>query len=305
MVSKLLVDIDHATRLVRRWYEPSRRVLAVRQLNGGMINHVWAWQLDGEPGWLVGKLNVLDHHDAFEREFAALRWYREHSTFPVPEVHTCFADEEEGVSGLLMQRMAGRNLGEAQLGQRGIASLQGQLATHIASLHTHTAERFGPVVMDDAKRSRWLDVFGPTLEREFHAVGEHLSSKTRDVIHKLLGELEAWLPEQARPTLVHGDLWATNILVNDAHPDRPTLTAFVDPAGLYADPEYELAYLRLFHTAGDVFFRTYTQTHPLRPGFDRRCRIYWLNTMLLHLRLFGDQYASSCDGLARQIRQLA
>ena len=42
-----------------------------------------------------------------------------------------------------------------------------------------------------------------------------------------------------------------------------------------------------------------------RPGFETRCRIYWLNTMLLHVRYFGDaHYVHASEGLARELPHL-
>ncbi|MEX0653482.1 MAG: fructosamine kinase family protein [Phycisphaeraceae bacterium] len=293
-----------ATMLVQRWLDPARQVTAMRQLNGGMVNLVWAWRLDGEPGWLVAKINTLDHYDTFAREMAELNWYRRRSSFPVPTPYACFADEQLNISGLLMERVAGTNLADARLSPRGVASLQQQMAVHVAGLHTHTRATFGPAGDGQPGQPRWLDVFTPVIEREFHAVREQLGSRARETAHHVIEHLGHWLPEQATPTLVHGDLWTTNILVDDAHADRPRLLAFIDPAATYADTEYELAYLRLFQTADETFFETYTQQHPLRPGFERRCRVYWLNTMLLHIRLFGDRYVAACEDVTHQLRRL-
>ncbi|MBN2212074.1 MAG: fructosamine kinase family protein, partial [Sedimentisphaerales bacterium] len=72
----------------------------------------------------------------------------------------------------------------------------------------------------------------------------------------------------------------------------------------FAEVEYELAFMRVFHTVDEVFFRHYTQRHPLREGFERRCRVYWLNTMMLHVRLFGDDYLPACQVLVEEIMKL-
>lgn len=104
---------------------------------------------------------------------------------------------------------------------------------------------------------------------------------------------------------MHGDIWHNNIIVDDRDPDRPRITGYIDGGGLFAEVEYELAYLLAFGgLVGDRFFRAYSRRHPLQDGFLRRCRVYWLNTMLLHLWLFGRDYLPRCEQLAREIEEL-
>lgn len=307
------VDLELATLLVRRYADPAATVTGIRHLQGGMINRVLEFTLNddptlpGDPGALVAKLNSADKAGAFDRELRIMQWYRANTELPVPEPIASIQDDPDfDGSGLLMQKIEGANLADAQLSPRGRRVIQQDLARHVAQLHSHRRTTFGSAIGPESDgHRRWLDAFGPTIEREFEEVKHLLSSKNRWAVEEMIHHLEDWLPEQAAPTLVHGDLWGTNILVDDRHPDRPRILAFIDCGASYCDPEYELAYLRIFRTATDEFFEHYVRRHPLRPGFDRRCRVYWLNTIMLHVRLFGDQYLPRCEDLAQQIRQLA
>ena len=268
-----------------------------------MVHEVCRWDTTrGES--LVAKVNELDQAPTFEREKAQLEWYRAHSELPVPRPMVTFRDPEHAVSGLVMAYVPGPNLAEAQLSRRGMHRVQRELADHVAALHCHQGEAFGPALEPSAEHTRWIDAFAPGFRKEFERVREQLSSRARDVVDKLQDRLERWLPDHVAPVLVHGDLWATNILVDDSHPDRPRILAFIDCEASYCDPEYELAYLRLFQTADQTFFDVYRRTHALRDGFEQRCRVYWLNTMLLHVRHFGEQYLPACEQLADQLRRL-
>lgn len=303
--SDMRLDADAATSLVRRYVNPKLTVRQVRPLHGGMINRVVELITDGEPASIVAKLNDADKATVFRKEMQVLEWYRANTYLPVPEPIACFNGESGlKVSGLLMQKINGVNLADAQLSPRGRKVVQRDLARHIAGLHQNRRQSFGSA-LDPVGVPRWIDCFRPTIEREFESVRNQLSTRTRSVIMDMLAHLDAWLPEEATPTLVHGDLWATNILVDDRHPDRPQVLAFIDCGASYCDPEYELAYLRIFRTATDDFFEEYGRYHAIRTGFDRRCRVYWLNTIMLHVRLFGDEYLARCEDLAQQIRQLA
>ena len=62
----------------------------------------------------------------------------------------------------------------------------------------------------------------------------------------------------------------------------------------------------MFRTVGAPFFREYALHHAIRKGFEIRCRVYWLNTMMLHVRAFGDaHFVAACEGLAREFDRLA
>ncbi|MFP4144441.1 MAG: fructosamine kinase family protein [Phycisphaeraceae bacterium] len=296
-------DRETATAIVRKTLGGDLRVTGLRQLNGGMVNHVSLWTTDGEPGQLVAKINSRDHAPTFRREAKSLRLYRKLTRLPVPRPLGTFDSEEHHLAGLLLQYVPGRTADSAQLSDAGQQHFQKLLARHVASLHDHQGDRFGSATRGEGY-DRWRDAFAPLIEQEYQAVRDQLGTPSRRAIERVLARLGDWLPEQALPTLVHGDLWSTNILVDDTHPDRPRIAAFVDVRAAYADPEYELAYLRLFHTADSSFFRHYTRRHALRPDFERRCRVYWLQSMLRHLRLFGGRYLGVCEDLAGQLRKL-
>jgi fructosamine-3-kinase len=299
-----MISREDATRIVRAHVAPGLSVTAIKPLAGGMINVVQEWMTDGTPRSVVAKLAPEPDHDGFRREFETLAWYRAHTEFPVPQPYACVSGSGAFTGTcLLMERIAGRNLGEARLSARGAEHYQRSLAAHLIRLHRHTRNVYG-CALGGATFSRYLEIFKPALEYEFAAVRDQLPSGSQQTVQRLIEHLDEWLPEAGTPTLIHGDIWATNIIVDDADPDRPEICAFIDMGANYRDVEQELAYLLIFHTAGDVFFKEYAQAHVLRPGFERRCRVYWLNTWLLHVRLFGASYLGPTQRTIREIERL-
>jgi len=303
--TEVKIDRPTATAIAREHVNPALTVVDMKPLHGGMINRVEEWLTDGEPASIVVKVTGDVDCGGFRGEFAMLDWYRGHTQFPVPQPYACVSDEKyfQGTC-LLMAKLAGRHLGQARLTRQGRAAFQSQLARHLMDLHEHKRDKYGSALKADGL-DRWLDWFGPLIERNYTGAKEQLSSRTRQTVTALIKRLDQWLPESADPTLVHGDLWAANIMVDDRDGDRPVISGFIDGGVNYCDVEYELAYLRVFNTADDAFFREYTRRHALREGFDRRCRIYWLNTMLIHVWYFGAAYLSACEGLAREIERLS
>jgi fructosamine-3-kinase len=294
-------DKQIATAIVRDNINPALTVIAIRPLHGGMINRVEEWQTDGNPPFIVAKISPQKDHRDFFDEFESLRWYRSHTSFLVPEPYSCVSGTKHFKgSCFLMQKVKGRNLGQAHLTQKGMRSFQEQLADVLIDLHSHTRQNYGSALQAEGK-DRWLDIFAPQIESNFSEMKEHFDSHCRETVSRMLNHLDEWLPEFRRPTLVHGDIWATNIMVDDTNPNSPSITAFLDSHARFTEVEYELAYLRIFHTADDTFFKRYTLRYPLREGFERRCLVYWLNTMMLHVWLFGTSYLSACKKLVDEI----
>ncbi len=296
------LPVEAASAVVQSLLDPSLGVVNSRKLWGGSISRVVEWRTDGTPRLIVAKLNRAEHLDAFRREFDSLRFYRSETRLPVPKPLAVTGDLPgfEGAA-LLMEKVEAVNLTQAKLDSKGRVHFQIALAEHLGQLHRHTRETFGPAT-HPAGKPNWLDVFQPMFEQEFISVRDQLSTRTRQIIDRLLERFDRWFHNVSQPTLIHGDLWANNILVDDAKPYQPEVKAFIDPMASYSDPEYELAYLRVFKTAGQPFFERYADFHDLSDGFEQRCRVYWLNTMLRHVRTYGERYLITVDNLAREIQ---
>ncbi|MEJ2655490.1 MAG: fructosamine kinase family protein, partial [Acidihalobacter sp.] len=109
-------------------------------------------------------------------------------------------------------------------------------------------------------------------------------------------ELDEWLAEPERPSLLHGDVWTTNVLAVNGR-----ITGFVDPAIYYGHPEIELAFTTLFGTFDQPFFARYQELRPIPAGFfEERRDIYNLYPLLVHVRLFGGSYVHSVDRTLRR-----
>jgi fructosamine-3-kinase len=299
-----MIQTELATEIVRAHVAPQLCVVDIRPLTGGMINTVVEWITDGEPPSIVAKINEDPSSGGFAWEYDALRYFREHTSFPVPEPYACLREcgDFRGHC-LLMEKIPGRHLGCARLSHRGMRHFQRDMARRVADLHDHRRSTYGAAA-DETTQTVWLDSFAEDIADEFHAVADQLTPGARRTVTHLLDHLGDWLPEFHQPTLVHGDLWATNIMVDDSDPDAPAVGAFLDGGANFCEVEHELAYLRVFKTADETFFEHYARRHPIRDGFDRRCRVYWLNTMMLHVRHFGVEYLPPCEGLAEEIARL-
>ena len=87
------------------------------------------------------------------------------------------------------------------------------------------------------------------------------------------------------PTLLHGDLWGGNYMV-----DSEGMPVLIDPAVYYGHREADLAMTQIFGGFSPEFYRAYHQEYPLKAGWEYRQNIYKLYHILNHLNLFGSGY---------------
>lgn len=87
------------------------------------------------------------------------------------------------------------------------------------------------------------------------------------------------------PSILHGDLWSGNFIVDDRGE-----ACLIDPAVYYGHREADLAMTRLFGGFEPAFYSAYAEAWPLAPGHEDRLPIYQLYHVLNHLNLFGGGY---------------
>jgi len=110
---------------------------------------------------------------------------------------------------------------------------------------------------------------------------------------KLFNYLPEIIPE-AQPSLVHGDLWSGNFIVNDSG-----VPYLIDPSIQYNFRETDIAFTYLFGGFDQQFYDSYHVDFPLAPGFQDRVKIYNLYPLLVHLNLFGKSYLGSIQSVLK------
>jgi len=214
-----------------------------------------------------------------------LQYLRDHTELPVPDV---FHSDD---SLLIMSWLpSGGNLN--QLAEQHAADL-------IAGLHSISGPCFGFVSdtvigglhQPNPNTTTWIEFFRD--HRLLYMTNQAYKAKRLplNVVSRLedfSSSLDIRLCEPDAPSLIHGDLWAGNILCFDNK-----ITGLIDPAIYFAHAEIELAFTTLFSTFGERFFRRYQEHRPIAPGFfEERLSIYNLYPLLVHVRLFGGHYVS-------------
>jgi len=107
----------------------------------------------------------------------------------------------------------------------------------------------------------------------------------RKRISKLEDKIESIIATGEKPTLLHGDLWSGNYMIDEN--GSPVL---IDPAVYYGHREADIGMTKLFGGFGSEFYSTYNEEFPLEDGYEYRENIYKLYHVLNHLNLFGGGY---------------
>ena len=258
----------------------------IAPLGGGCVSAVYEVWLDD------GRRLVVKHDEVggggLAVEAFMLRYLAERTPLPVPAVYAV------NDNLLVMAYVEG----DSQF----YDDAEGHAAGLLAALHGLTAPAFGferdtrigGLRQPNPTAARWLDFFAE--HRLVYMAGEaaragRLPATMRARVERLAGRVGEWLSEPAQPSLIHGDVWTTNVLAQGGR-----ITAFLDPALYYADPEIELAFIGLFGTFGRAFYERYHALRPIAPGFfEERRDLYNLYPLLVHVRLFGGSYVAQVE----------
>jgi fructosamine-3-kinase len=260
------------------------RMLSVRPLGGGCIGEVYRAELEeGTP--LVAKVDRKGESH-LEREAYMLRYLREKSDLPVPEVY-------HGSETLLLMEFVEGSSHFSKEAERHAAELLAAL--HGVTSATYGHERntlIGGLNQPNPPTESWTDLFREhRLLYMAHVVHEAGRLPAEDLlrVERLSEKLDELIEDPNPPALIHGDVWSANVLARE---DR--ITAFLDPALYYADPEIELAFISLFDSFGNTFLERYAEIRGIdRAFFETRCDLYNLYPLLVHTYYFGGGYLNS------------
>ena len=101
--------------------------------------------------------------------------------------------------------------------------------------------------------------------------------------------------EVAMPSLIHGDLWGGNYLI-----DQQGAPVLIDPSICYADPGMDLAMSKLFGGFSSSFYDAYAENSSSPMSSQAMIELYQLYYLMVHLNLFGASYAPAVRSILKK-----
>jgi protein-ribulosamine 3-kinase len=275
--------------------EPALELRQAEPVGGGCIHH--ALRLRTSKGDWFAKWNDDCAPDLFLSEAAGLRALRDAGApLRIPEVLVAREPAADRPAFILMEYLvlgSGRAGDDEALG-RGLAAIHARPA---AGFGFPVTTYCGPTAQDNREVPSWSEFYAerrlrPLLAR-LDAEGR-LGRSEREVLDRLVDRVPTLVAQDARPALIHGDLWSGNVLATPLGP------ALVDPACAACDRELEFGITTLFGGFSERFFAAYHEALPLPAGWRERNPLYQLYHLLNHYLIFGGHYGAEALRVARR-----
>jgi len=179
------------------------------------------------------------------------------------------------------------------------------IAKFLSELHSKKGTSYGygystylgNVIQNNEKSSSWTKFF---LKNRYDyyleiLLNRSLIDKRRYNKYKNFREvIKENLTEPSHPSLLHGDIWRGNILIN--RQAKTHTYQIIDPAIFYGDYEYELAYIYQNGTFGRGFYECYNEINKISDEFwEFKILIYQIIPLMQYAILENKFYLREID----------
>ena len=271
-----------------------RAITQITPVTGGDISQ--AYRLDTPSTSFFCKTNRSAHAlEMFLAEKMGLEAIGRTSTVTVPKV--VLYDQHESVAFLVMEYVESIPSSKSHMEVLGHQLGQMHLAQVEAFYGWETDNFIGSLPQSNQKHDSWIGFYcNERLKPQLKMARNlgYLSPSEIPSDENLEKTCDSLFPE-TRPSLLHGDLWSGNFLIDIAN--RPML---IDPAVYYGHYEVDLAMTRLFGGFGAAFYSAHAELIPPEPQRQERNDLYQLYYLLVHLNLFGPSYYGSVSALLKR-----
>ena len=265
-----------------------------QRVHGGDANDAYALCLsNGQKAFI--KENTISNADSFRAEAEGLDTIRSTNTLRVPGIYAIGTNTSpEGYSSafLLMEFIDRRGTSHSfweDLG-RGLSAMHKADTSGFVPAYGFKSNNYiGAGKQKNTPKSTWIEFFSECrLKPQFKLAEGYFDEKLLKAASHLLDNLDKYLYEPEKPSLLHGDLWSGNFISDEN--GQPML---IDPAVYVGCSEADIAMTELFGGFDRRFYTSYFEAMDETPGYEDRRDLYNLYHLTNHLNIFGSAYLSA------------
>lgn len=258
--------------------------LSVEPIGKGASACVYKIETTEKPYVLAVKYS--SNANLLKQEYEQIRFISDRVDCKLPKLYHFGVLEDDHSAIMIMQLFNGVSANKIRHIRKASKILPDMIVDNLLKIHMVHNDKFGPV--HHAVYNTWYDYYsdfaydiynfakssynsGKMRKKAFQAV--ELSYKNLD---KILSE------NSGKPTLIHGDYWQPNFIVN---PETYELVGLIDPFNImWAEPEYELFALTVGGSAKFKLYENYKSKVHTTDYCDLKVEMYALYNELLWYR---------------------
>ena len=269
------------------------KIIEVSPVGGGDINE--AYRLTTTAGLFFVKKNSASlYPQMFQKEALGLEELAHTDEIPVPEI--VLSAEIYDDAFLVLKYIESANKSH---------DFWDDFGKRLANLHKHSADQFGldhsnyigSLYQSNNQHNTWTEFYREERLEPQVKLARNNGKAGRDIVlafDRFYNKLDELFPKEA-PSLVHGDLWGGNFMVNEQGK-----AVIIDPAVYYGHREMDIGMSRLFGGFSDDFYTAYNRQYPLEKGWRKRTDYCNLYPLMVHVNLFGGGYLGSVKSILKK-----
>jgi len=284
---------EAAIQLLKEKLNRKVELVSVSSVGGGSINDAFRFETNAGK-FFIKKNSASRFPQMFEKEILGIELLASAKEISVPKVVGSGVSGNEAFLVLNFIESAGKS-----------NAFWEDFGKNLANLHKHSASNFGlnhdnyigSLFQSNRKHDNWADFFREErLEVQVKLARDNgkLGRETVNALERFYLKIDEIFPKES-PSLIHGDLWGGNFMVNEIGE-----AVIIDPAVYYGHREMDLGMSQLFGGFDQQFYEAYNRNYPLEKSWQRRVDYCNLYPLMVHVNLFGGGYLGSVNSILRK-----
>lgn len=229
-----------------------------------------------------------DNAELLKQEYQQIKFINDRVDCKLPRLYH-FGMCRDGSAVMIMEHFDGVSASKLKKVRKAKESLPNEIVDNLLKIHSVHNEKFGPI--DNAVYDTWYDYYSEFADEIYRFVKDsYENGRLRKKVFTAVSlsyekRKEILRDTDGTPTLIHGDYWQPNFIVN---PDTYALVGVIDPFNiLWAEPEYELFTLTVGGSKKLKLYENYKSKITPSKYCDLKVELYALYNELLWYKKLG------------------